>query len=49
MVASLDLDSPCARTDVIECNVRHLMLHMIQETARHADIIRETLDGSTGI
>ena len=52
VVASMDLDSPCARTDIIECNVRYVMFHMIQETARHAghaDIIRETLDGSTGI
>ena len=52
VVASMDLDSPCARKDIIECNVRYVMLHMIQETARHAghaDIIRETLDGSRGI
>ena len=52
VVASLDLDSPCARQDIIECNLRYVMFHMIQETARHAghaDIIRETLDGSTGI
>jgi uncharacterized damage-inducible protein DinB len=52
VVASMDLDSPCARTDIIECNLRYVMFHMIQETARHAghaDIIRETLDGSTGI
>lgn len=52
VVASMDLDSPCAREDIIECNVRYVMFHMIQETARHAghaDIIRETLDGSTGI
>jgi len=52
VAASMDLDSPCARTDIIECNVRYVLFHMIQETARHAghaDIIRETLDGSTGI
>lgn len=52
VVASMDLDSSCARKDIIECNVRYVMFHMIQETARHAghaDIIRETLDGSTGI
>jgi hypothetical protein len=52
VVASMDLNSPCARLDIIECNVRYVMFHMIQETARHAghaDIIRETLDGSTGI
>jgi hypothetical protein len=48
----MDLDSPCARKDIIECNVRYVMFHLIQETARHAghaDIIRETLDGSRGI
>ena len=52
VVASMDLDSTCARADIIECNVRYVLFHMIQETARHAghaDIIRETLDGSTGI
>ena len=52
VVASMDLDSPCVREDIIECNVRYVMFHMIQETARHAghaDIIRETLDGSRGI
>jgi uncharacterized damage-inducible protein DinB len=52
VVASMDLDSPCARKDIIECNVRYVMFHMIQETARHAghaDIIRESLDGSRGI
>ncbi len=41
-----------ARTDIIECNVRYVLFHMIEETARHAghaDIIRETLDGSRGI
>ena len=46
----MDLDSRCARRD-IECNVRYVMFHMIQETARHAghaDIIRETPDGSNG-
>lgn len=50
-VASMELDSPCARTDIIECNVRYVMFHMIEETARHAghaDIIRESIDGATG-
>jgi hypothetical protein len=49
---SMDLDRSCARSDLIECNVRYVMFHMIEETARHAghaDIIRETLDGSWGI
>ncbi len=52
VAASMDLASPCARTDIIECNVRYVLFHMIEETARHAghaDIIRETLDGSRGI
>jgi uncharacterized damage-inducible protein DinB len=52
IAASLDLDAPCARTDLIDCNLRYVLLHMIAETARHAghaDIIRETLDGSRGI
>ncbi len=52
IVAAMDLDAPCARTDLIECNLRYVMFHMIEETARHAghaDIIRETLDGSRGI
>ena len=51
IVAELDLDSRCARDDIIECNVRYVLYHMIEETARHAghaDIIRETIDGSTG-
>ena len=51
IVAAVDLDQPCARTDIIDFNVRCVVLHMIEETARHAghaDIIRETLDGSRG-
>ena len=52
VVASMDLDSPCARPDLIECNLRYVLFHMIQQTARHAgraDIIRGTLDGTRGI
>lgn len=52
IAASMDLDAPCGRTDIIECNVRYVLFHMIEETARHAghaDIIRETLDGARGI
>lgn len=52
IVASMDLNDPCARTDIIECNLRYVLFHMIEETARHAghaDIIRETLDGTCGI
>jgi uncharacterized damage-inducible protein DinB len=52
IAAATDLNASCVRTDLVECNLRYIMLHMIEETARHAghaDIIRETLDGSRGI
>ena len=51
IAASTDMDTRGARTDIIECNLRYVLLHMIEETARHAghaDIIRETLDGARG-
>jgi hypothetical protein len=52
VAASVDLEAPCARTDIIDCNVRWVLLHLIEETARHAghaDIIREALDGMRGL
>jgi hypothetical protein len=52
IVAAMELDDSCARADIIDCNVRCVLLHMIEETARHAghaDLIRETLDGSRGM
>ena len=52
VAASMDLDTWCARPDLVECNLRYVLVHLIEETARHAghaDIIRETLDGSVGI
>jgi hypothetical protein len=52
IVDATALDDSCARTDVVDCNVRWVLLHLIEETARHAghaDIIRETLDGSRGM
>jgi uncharacterized damage-inducible protein DinB len=52
VIASLDLDAPCLRPALVECNVRWIIFHMIEETARHAghaDLIRETLDGSRGL
>lgn len=52
ITAATELDAPFARSDLIECNLRYVLLHMIEETARHAghaDIIRETLDGTRGI
>lgn len=51
IAAAKELDDVCARPGVIDCNVRWVLLHLIEETARHAghaDIIRETLDGSRG-
>ncbi|HEX5120411.1 MAG TPA: DinB family protein [Pseudonocardiaceae bacterium] len=51
IVDGMELDRACARTDIIDANLRYVLLHMIEETARHAghaDIIRETLDGSRG-
>jgi Protein of unknown function (DUF664) len=52
IAASMELGQPCARTDIIDCNLRCVLLHLIEETARHAghaDLIRETLDGSRGM
>jgi uncharacterized damage-inducible protein DinB len=51
VVAGRDLDAPCAWPKLADRNTRFVVLHMIEETARHAghaDIIRETLDGSRG-
>ena len=51
ILVSLDLDTPCAWPEMAEQNLRWVALHMIEETARHAghaDIIRETIDGSCG-
>jgi len=44
------LDVPCKLTDAAQWNARWILLHLIEETARHAghaDIIRESLDGAT--
>ena len=41
---------PWNRKDLTHWNVRWILLHLIQETARHAghaDIIRESVDGAT--
>ena len=49
IVACVDLDTPCAWPEMADQNLRWVALHMIEETARHAghaDIIRETIDGS---
>lgn len=52
IVAAMELDQSCVRKDIIDRNLRWVLLHLIEETARHAghaDIIRETLDGSRGL
>jgi hypothetical protein len=46
---SLPLDAPCQRGDGVD--LRWVLLHLINETARHAghaDATRELLDGHTG-
>lgn len=52
IVAAGDLDTPSAWPGAGDRNLRWVLLHMIEETARHAghaDIIRETLDGARGV
>lgn len=52
ITAATELDAPCSRTDLVDQNPRWVLLHLIEETARHAgpaDIIRETLDGTIGM
>ncbi|NDZ81476.1 DinB family protein [Streptomyces sp. SID10853] len=52
VVAAMGLDDPCGWPQAADRNLRWVLLHMIEETARHAghaDIIRETLDGSSGV
>ena len=51
ILASIDLDARCVRADLVNETVRWVAIHMIEETARHAghaDIIRETIDGTRG-
>lgn len=47
-----DLDAVCRRPGAQpQCNLRWIISHMLEETARHAghaDILRELIDGSTG-
>lgn len=52
IVAHRSLEAPCSPPALADRNLRWVLLHMIEETARHAghaDIIRESLDGSRGI
>jgi uncharacterized damage-inducible protein DinB len=51
ILETLDLDTPCDWPEMAEENLRWVAVHMIEETARHAghaDIIRETIDGTRG-
>lgn len=51
IVASMDLDALSLVEHEKTWNLRRTMIHMIEETARHAghaDIIRELIDGQTG-
>jgi uncharacterized damage-inducible protein DinB len=49
ILRTFDLEAPCAWPELADQNLRWVALHMIEETAHHAghaDIIRETIDGS---
>ena len=50
--ASPTLDAPCRRIgDDPPVNLRWVLMHLLEETARHAghaDILRELIDGTTG-
>jgi uncharacterized damage-inducible protein DinB len=51
VVAAGRLDDVVTTPSGAQANLRAILLHMIQETARHnghADIIREAIDGTTG-
>jgi uncharacterized damage-inducible protein DinB len=51
VVAAGELDDVVTTPWGAEANLRAILVHMVQETARHnghADIIREAIDGTTG-
>jgi uncharacterized damage-inducible protein DinB len=51
VVAAGELDDVVTTPSGAEANLRAILIHLIQETARHnghADIIREAIDGATG-
>ena len=51
IVAAASLDDLAARAKRKDFSLRWIVVHMIEETARHnghADILRETIDGVTG-
>jgi uncharacterized damage-inducible protein DinB len=51
VISSRSLDERCADDEYAELTLRWVLVHLVEETARHAghaDIIREQLDGATG-
>lgn len=52
ILESVSFDDPCATTDgASPVDVRWVVAHLLEETARHAghaDILRELIDGATG-
>jgi hypothetical protein len=52
VVAAASMDDPCVASDTAEIpDLRWVLAHLLQETARHAghaDILRELIDGETG-
>ena len=51
VASSPSLNQRCAQADYSDVDLRWVLVHMIEETARHAghaDIIREQIDGVTG-
>jgi hypothetical protein len=52
VVSAANLDDLCRRPgDLGDANLRWVLMHLLEETARHAghaDIIRELIDGSVG-
>lgn len=51
IVAESSLDDLCRDPDYTDVNLRWVLMHLLEETARHAghaDILRELIDGDTG-
>ena len=51
IAATMDLDQIGADTERPPFTLRYVLVHMIEETARHLghlDVLRELLDGTTG-
>jgi hypothetical protein len=51
VIDGASLEDPCPAEDNVIVNLRWVLMHLLEETARHAghaDIIRELIDGSIG-